>query len=75
MTVEMPAPPPGVPWRRSSASGSDPDKSNCVEACLTPGAVWVRDSKDPEGGIFHLPASGWKGLLSAVRSTGPDQGD
>lgn len=68
MTDMTPTPPPGLVWLKSSHSGSDPDKTNCVEVAGAPGVVWVRDSKDPEGGAFRLPASGWRGLLSAVQS-------
>jgi hypothetical protein len=33
----------------------------------------VRDSKDPGGGVFTLPAAGWRALLDAARSGGLDQ--
>jgi hypothetical protein len=67
MTGNKPeTPPSGVKYQKSSYSGSDPDKTNCVEVALAPDAAWVRDSKDPEGGAFRLPGSGWRGLLAAV---------
>jgi hypothetical protein len=70
MTTNMPeAPPPGARWRKSSHSGGDADKTDCVEVALVPqgDSAWVRDSKDPEGGAFRLPGSGWRGLLAAVQ--------
>ncbi|WP_033295695.1 DUF397 domain-containing protein [Amycolatopsis jejuensis] len=55
-------------WRKSSYSGGGND---CVEVAFVEGGAAVRDSKDPEGGAFRLPASGWQGLLDAVRADGP----
>ncbi|MEV6898290.1 MULTISPECIES: DUF397 domain-containing protein [Amycolatopsis] len=55
-------------WRKSSHSGGGND---CVEIAFVGGDAAVRDSKDPEGGAFRLPASGWRGLLAAVRAGGP----
>ncbi|MFE0023864.1 DUF397 domain-containing protein [Amycolatopsis sp. NPDC059021] len=51
-------------WRKSSHSGGGND---CVEIAFVGGDAAVRDSKDPEGGAFRLPASGWQGLLAALR--------
>ncbi len=69
MTENMPVLPSGARWRKSSYSGADSDKTNCVEVALAPelDSAWVRDSKDPEGGAFQLPGSGWRGLLAVVR--------
>jgi hypothetical protein len=58
----------GLRWRKSSHSGGGND---CVEVAFVAGGAAVRDSKDPEGGAFRLPASGWRGLLAAVRPGGP----
>ncbi|MEU4668688.1 DUF397 domain-containing protein [Amycolatopsis sp. NPDC023774] len=55
-------------WRKSSHSGGGND---CVEIAFVGGDAAVRDSKDPEGGAFRLSASGWRGLLAAVRADGP----
>ncbi|WP_290061044.1 DUF397 domain-containing protein [Amycolatopsis solani] len=57
----------GARWRKSSHSGGGND---CVEVAFVDGGAAVRDSKDPEGGAFRLPASGWRGLLAAVRTGG-----
>ncbi|MFD9891083.1 DUF397 domain-containing protein [Amycolatopsis sp. NPDC059027] len=51
-------------WRKSSHSGGGND---CVEIAFVGDGAAVRDSKDPEGGAFRLPASGWQGLLAALR--------
>jgi hypothetical protein len=61
----------GAHWRKSSYSGGGND---CVEIAFVDGGAAVRDSKDPEGGAFRLPASGWQGLLAAVRAGGPARG-
>jgi hypothetical protein len=58
----------GAQWRKSSYSGGGND---CVEVAFVGGGAAVRDSKDPQGGAFRLPAAGWQGLLDAVRATPP----
>jgi len=56
-------------WLKSSHSGGEADKTDCVEVAFLPrgaGAA-VRDSKDPEGGMFRLPPEGFRGLLASVQ--------
>lgn len=60
-------------WQKSSYSGGT--NNDCVEVRLTSKGVEMRDSKDPEGGAFRLPASGWRGLLSAVKLDGSTRGN
>jgi hypothetical protein len=63
--------PPRGRWFTSSYSGKD---NECVEMFFlaepSPDgpAVLVRDSKNPEGGKFSLPAAGWEGLMTALRT-------
>lgn len=52
-------------WRKSSYSGSE--GGNCVEIATHPGAIHVRDSKDPEGPALTFSASAWRDFLGAVR--------
>lgn len=54
-------------WRKSSYSGEGQD---CVEVRVRRATVGVRDSKDPDGGFFELPAAGWQALTAALRSRG-----
>jgi uncharacterized protein DUF397 len=56
-------------WRKSSYSGSE---GNCVEvAGDLPGAVAVRDSKNPEGpGLVFNPDT-WTAFVSRVRGGWP----
>jgi hypothetical protein len=61
----------GAQWRKSSHSGGGND---CVEVAFVGDGTAVRDSKDPQGGTLGLPASGWRGLLAAVRTGGPAGG-
>ena len=42
----------GARWRKSSRST---DKANCVEVAVAVGAVAVRDSKNPTGGVLAFP--------------------
>lgn len=44
-------------WRKSSRSNGGGNA--CVEVALVPGATALRDSKNPDGGVLVLPATGW----------------
>jgi hypothetical protein len=50
-----------VRWLKSSHSAGASD--NCVEVSLSDHCVGVRDSKNPDGGVLHLPPSSWVTLL------------
>lgn len=53
-------------WRKSSYSNGE--GAECVEvADGFPGAVPVRDSKEPHGPALVFPAGGWSSFVSAVR--------
>jgi len=53
-------------WRKSSYSGQT---GNCVEvADRLPGAVAIRDSKDPDGPMLVLAHSAWRSLARRVRN-------
>lgn len=53
-------------WRKSSHSGGS---GNCVEvAGGLPGAVGVRDSKDPGGQPLVFAARAWQGFADRVKS-------
>jgi hypothetical protein len=53
-------------WRKSSHSGQ---VQNCVEvAGGLPGAVAVRDSKDPDGLTLVLPPAAWRVLARQVKN-------
>ncbi|NGO68639.1 DUF397 domain-containing protein [Streptomyces boncukensis] len=53
-------------WRKSSYSNGE--GAECVEvADGFPGAVPVRDSKNPQGPALLFPAEGWSSFLAAVR--------
>ncbi|MFE1785224.1 DUF397 domain-containing protein [Streptomyces sp. NPDC059506] len=53
-------------WRKSSYS--DEGDANCVEvADGIPGAVPVRDSKDPHGPALVFPADAWASFVAAVK--------
>ncbi|HZB32219.1 MAG TPA: DUF397 domain-containing protein [Streptosporangiaceae bacterium] len=58
--------PPGA-WRKSSYSGGS-GSSNCVEVAGTPpGAVAVRDSKNPAVGAVTIDDPAWRSLLAAIK--------
>ncbi|WP_030244667.1 DUF397 domain-containing protein [Streptomyces sp. NRRL S-350] len=53
-------------WRKSSYSGSG---GQCVEvADGIPGAMPVRDSKDPDGPALTFSAAAWQSFVTAVRT-------
>lgn len=53
-------------WRKSSYSGHD--GGDCVEVAALPGAVAVRDSKDPGGPVLTLTPAQWRALLGLIRA-------
>ncbi|MFG2528426.1 DUF397 domain-containing protein [Streptomyces sp. NPDC048516] len=57
----------GVAWRKSSYS--DGGEDNCVEVSDGfPGAVPVRDSKNPSGGVLLFPAEAWTSFIATVKA-------
>ncbi|MFF1907669.1 DUF397 domain-containing protein [Kitasatospora sp. NPDC058218] len=54
-------------WRKSSFSGGE--GGNCVEvADGVPGAVPVRDSKDPHGPALAFTTDAWRSFLTALHT-------
>jgi len=52
-------------WRKSSYSGNS--GGNCTEVAAVPGAVLVRDSRDPHGPVLAFGHAAWKAFAAAVR--------
>lgn len=54
-------------WMKSSRSSGN--GGNCVEtrATLDCSRVYVRDSKDPLGGVLSVSADQWRAFLSSLR--------
>ncbi|MFI9330427.1 DUF397 domain-containing protein [Kitasatospora sp. NPDC052868] len=56
----------GASWAKSSYSTNG---GECVEVSGSfPGAVPVRDSKDPEGPALVFPLDAWRSFVSGVRA-------
>ena len=57
-----------APWRKSSYSGDN--GGNCIEAALgfIPGAVPVRDSKDPQGPALVFGDAAFAAFVTAVKA-------
>ncbi|TMR06258.1 DUF397 domain-containing protein [Actinomadura soli] len=53
-------------WRKSSRSGTG-SQSDCVEMATLPGAVGIRDSKNPDGPRFALSASAAHAFLTRIK--------
>ncbi|MDT0306907.1 DUF397 domain-containing protein [Streptomyces sp. DSM 44917] len=57
-------------WKRSTYSHQN---GNCVEVAFNaPGAVAVRDSKEPGGPVLAFAPGGWQALLTALTATTPE---
>lgn len=55
-------------WRKASASGN----GNCVEVAVNlPGAVAVRDSKDPAGPTLTFTPGAWHAFTARLRGEDP----
>lgn len=53
-------------WRKSSYSGSG--GGDCAEVASTPGAVLVRDSKDPDGPRLGVGVRAWQEFTDRVKT-------
>ncbi|HEX5565623.1 MAG TPA: DUF397 domain-containing protein [Streptomyces sp.] len=63
----------GATWRKSSHSGIN--GGACVEiAGGVPGAVPVRDSKEPRGPVLVFPAGAWEAFVEAVKGDARGRG-
>ena len=51
-------------WHKSSKSES----TSCVEIAARPGAVAVRDSKDPDGPWLTFTAADWNTFVASLRA-------
>jgi hypothetical protein len=53
-------------WRKSSYSGSG--GGDCAEVASAPGAVLVRDSKDPDGPRLIIDPRAWREFAAQVKT-------
>lgn len=52
-----------INWRKSTRSTSN--GGDCVEVGLTPGQVYVRDSKDKGGPVLAVSPAEWRSFLAS----------
>nr|WP_285694897.1 DUF397 domain-containing protein [Actinomadura sp. NBRC 104412] len=55
-----------VQWRKSSRSGVGDDKV-CVELGRLEQGIWVRDSKNPDGGHLSFTSAEFGALVSWIK--------
>ncbi len=54
-------------WRKASSRGTN--GGGCVEVATNmPGAVAVRDSKDPHGPVLTMAPAGWRDFIAGVKA-------
>jgi hypothetical protein len=53
-----------VAWKKSSRSSSS---GQCVEVGSAPSAVYVRDTKDREGGMLAFDQRAWRSFMMSLR--------
>jgi len=58
------ADPTKLRWIKSSRSGA----AECVEIAFTDDAVFVRDSKDPQGPMLRFSLAAWRSYVLHARS-------
>lgn len=56
-----------IVWRK--ASRSKEDGSNCIEMAEFPGAVVIRDSKDPDGPKIFVSRDDFQYLVEVLKSS------
>lgn len=60
----------GAIWRKSSYSGDN--GAACVEVTgSVPGAIHMRDSKNPEGPVLAFSSGAWRVFLNRVKAGRP----
>jgi hypothetical protein len=59
-------------WRKSSYSGGASDET-CVEVAGLPGAVGIRDSKDPDGGRLAVSGEAFGVLVRKIKAGALDR--
>ena len=52
-------------WRKSTRSG--PNCDNCVEVSFVPGAIAVRDSKNPTGPVLIFTPAEWDAFVGGTK--------
>lgn len=60
-----------ITWRKSSHTGGGNDEA-CVELAELGGRVWVRDSRDPDGGRLAFGREAFAELLARAKRSDLD---
>jgi hypothetical protein len=56
----------GMNWRKSSYSGGA--SGNCAEIATVPGAVLIRDSKDPRSPVLAFGREAWDAFAATAKA-------
>lgn len=62
--ADLPPPPIGAAWHKSSASGGN----GCVEVAVSGDIIGVRDTKDREGPVLRFTPAEWAAFVDGVRN-------
>jgi hypothetical protein len=57
-------------WRKSSFSEAN-GNSDCVEVGFAAEVTGLRDSKNPDGGLLTVPATGWESFRRTLGGSAP----
>jgi hypothetical protein len=57
--------PDSLTWRKAKRSTGQND---CIEVAQTPGAVLIRDSKNPGGGHLAVATRIWEAFVTRVKN-------
>jgi hypothetical protein len=55
-----------VSWRKAKRSGGN--GGECVEVASLPGAIAVRDSKNPGGPVLAFSPGAWRGFTERMKN-------
>jgi hypothetical protein len=56
-------PTPELAWQKARCAGGE-----CVEVATHRGMIFVRDSKDPNGGVLRYSVGEWRSFVQGIKA-------